>query len=112
MYYVIFEWYLLRIMVFLVGGQVQKTLKKKKKKYRRKTLQNEEKEKRRIQGKSNNNNKHLWFYLLYSKVYFARKHSLKKVVCAIIFYLQFLCVGRCLKRSNDTPNLIWICISV
>ena len=54
------------------GRRTQKTLKKDE------TLKNEEKEKQRIQGKSNNNNKHLWFYLLYKKSYFARKHSLKK----------------------------------
>ena len=51
---------------------------KKKKTDGRKTLKNEEKEKQRIQGKSNNKNKHPWFYLFYKKLYFARKHSLKK----------------------------------
>ena len=60
-------------------------------------------EKHRIQGKSNNN---LWFYLLFKKSYFARKHSLKKRVYSITFYLQFLCVAGYLKRSNDTLELI------
>ena len=59
-------------------------------------------EKRRIQGKSNNNNKYHWFYLLYKKLYCSRKHSLKKVVYTITFYLQFLCVARFLKRINRT----------
>ena len=80
-------------MVFLVRGTDAENKKKKKKTKRRKTLKNKEKEKRRIQGKSNNNNKHLWFYLLYKKLCFARKHSLKKVVYTITFYLQFLCVA-------------------
>ena len=43
-----FEWYLLRIMVFLVTD-------------RRKILKSEEKEKRRIRVKSNNHNINLWF---------------------------------------------------
>ena len=54
----------------------------------------------------------LWFYLSYEKLYFARKHSSKKVVYTITSYLQFFCVAGYLKRSNDTPKLIWICISV
>ena len=58
---------------------MQKTLKKRKKQPgKKKKIQNEKREKRRIQGKSNDNNKHLWFYLSYKKLYFARKHSLKK----------------------------------
>ena len=61
-------------------------------------------EKRRIQGKPNNN-KHLWFYPLHQKSYFARKHSLKKVVYTITFYLQFLCVAAYLKCSSGTPKL-------
>ena len=65
-------------MVFLVRGGMQKTLKKKEKTDGTITLKNEEKEKRRIQGKPNNNNKHLWFCLLYKKVYVTRKRSLKK----------------------------------
>ena len=65
-------------MVFLVRGTDAENIEKKKKTDRRKTLKNEEKEKLRIQGKSNNNKKHLWFYLLYKKLYFTRKHSLKK----------------------------------
>ena len=63
------------------------------------------KKQRRIQGKFNHNNEHFWFYLLYKKSHFARKHSLKKLVYTITFYLQILCVTGCLKRSNDTPKL-------
>ena len=39
------------------------------------------------------------------KLYFARKHSLKKVVYTLKFYLQFLCVAGYLNHSNDTPKL-------
>ena len=39
------EWYLLRIMVFLVRGRAAETLKKSKKTGRKKTLKNEKKEK-------------------------------------------------------------------
>ena len=86
---------------------MQKTLKKRKKKTgKKKAFKNERREKRRIQGKSNDNNKHLWFYLSYKKLYFARKHSLKKLVYTILFYLQFFCFVRYLKRSNDTSELI------
>ena len=63
-------------MVFLVRGGVQKTLKKRRKRTR-KTLKNEEKEKR------------LWFYLLYKKLYFARNHSLEKVVYKTNFIYSF-----------------------
>ena len=42
------------------------------------------------------------------KLYFARKHILKKTCLYLYtmkFYLQFLCVTGCLKHSNDTPKL-------
>ena len=42
------------------------------------------------------------------KLYFARKHILKKsFLCryTMKFYLQFSCAARCLKPSNDTPKL-------
>ena len=77
----------------------------KKKTDRRKPLNSEKKEKRITRGKSNNKYKHLWFYLSQKTLYFARKHSLKKVVYTIKLYLQFLCVARYLKRSNYTLNL-------
>ena len=67
-------------MVFLIKGRSAEDIEKIKRTDRTKTLKNEQKEKRRMLGKSNNNNKHLWFYFLYKKLYFARKHSLKKVV--------------------------------
>ena len=63
------------------------------------------KKREKIQEKSNNNKEHLSFYLLYKKSYFAWKHSLKKVVYTITFYLQFLCVTGYLKSGNDTPKL-------
>ena len=66
--------------------------------------ENKKEEKRRIQGKPNNN-KRLWFYPLHQKSYFARKHSLKKVVYTITFYLQFLCVAEYSKCSSGTPKL-------
>ena len=78
-------------MVFLVKGRGAENIEKKKKTDGRKTLKNEEKEKRRIQGKSNNNNKHLWFYLLCKKLYFARKHSLKKSLYRHILFTVIMC---------------------
>ena len=59
-------------------GRGAENIEKKKNTNRRKTLKNEEKEKRRIHEKSNKNDEHLWFYLSYKRLYFARKHSLKK----------------------------------
>ena len=56
-----FEWYLLRIMVFLVMGKSAQNIEEKKKTDRRKILKSEEKEKRRIRVKSNNHNINLWF---------------------------------------------------
>ena len=43
------------------------------------------------------------FYM--EKIYFTRKHNLKKAVYAIPFYLQFLCIPGYFKHSNDTPKL-------
>ena len=60
----IFEWYLVSIMVFLVRGTDAENFEKKKKIDRRKAFKNEKKEKRTVQGKLNNNDKHLWLYLL------------------------------------------------
>ena len=56
-----FEWYLLRIMVFLVMGRSAQNIEEKKKTDRRKILKSEEKEKRRIRVKSNSHNINLWF---------------------------------------------------
>ena len=56
-----FEWYLLRIMVFLVMGRSAQNIEEKKKTDRRKILKSDEKEKRRIRVKSNNHNINLWF---------------------------------------------------
>ena len=68
-------------MVFLVRTTLlgAENIGKEKETDRRKTLKNEEKKKRRMQENSNNNNKHLWIYLTYKEIYFARKHSLKRV---------------------------------
>ena len=95
--WVIFEWYLLKIMVFLVMGRSAENIEEKEKTNRWKTLKSEEKEKRRIRGKSNNNN--LWFWIILRS-----KTIWKKVVHTIKFYLQFLCVAGYLKH-NDTSNL-------
>ena len=65
-------------MVSLVQGKNAEIIKER----RKQTEQTHSKMKRRkmknTRGKSNNNNKHLWFYLLYKKSYFARKFNLKK----------------------------------
>ena len=67
-------------MVFLVRRTVVENFEIKKKIDRIKTLKNEQKENGRMRGKSKSNksDKHFWFYLLYKKLYFGRKHSLKK----------------------------------
>ena len=64
----------LELMVFLVMERITENIEEKKKTNKRKILKSEEKEKRRTPGKSNNKSKDLWFYLLYKKLYFARKH--------------------------------------
>ena len=87
-------------MVFLVRRRGAENIQKKKKTERRKTLKNEEREKRRIQGKSNNSNRHLLFYFLHKKLYFAGNYSLYRHI-----NLQFSCVAGYLKRSNDTPHI-------
>ena len=92
-------------MVFLVMGRSAENAEETKKTDRRKTLKSEEKEKRRIRGKTNNNDIYVWFYLLYKKLYFARKHSLKNHQIIIKFCLQFLCAAGYLKYCNDTPKL-------
>ena len=66
-------------MVFLVTGRSAKNIEEKRKTGRRKTLKSEEREKWRLRQNSNNSN-------------FAQKHNLK-VIYAIKFYLQCLCVA-------------------
>ena len=44
-------------------------------------------------------------YIFGFKLYFARKHSLKKFAYNIKFYLQLSCAARYLKYSNDAPKL-------
>ena len=80
-------------MVFLVKGRGVENIEKRRKQREEKTLKTEEKEERRIKGKLNNNNKHLWFYLLYKKLYFARKHSLKKR--SLYHHILFTVFMRC-----------------
>ena len=74
-------------------GKSAKDIEKKKRTDRIKTLKNEKKEKRRIQGKSNNNNKRFWFYLLYEKLYFLQKHSLKE--SSLYHHILFTVFMRC-----------------
>ena len=74
-------------MGFLVRGRVRKKNNKKKKTDRRKAWNNEEKEKWGIRAKSINGSKHLWFYRLYKRLYFVRKHSLEKLFCTIINFI-------------------------
>ena len=97
----IFEWYLRRIMVFLVRGRDGKNTGKEKKTDRRKKLHN-----------SNNNNT-LFGFTFYIKNYILIENIVwKKVVYTITYYSYFLCVAWYLKRSNDTPKLIRIYVSV
>ena len=56
-----FEWYLLRIMVFSFMGRSAENIEEKKITDRRKTLKSKEKVKQGIRQKSNNSNIHLWF---------------------------------------------------
>ena len=56
---------------------VQETLKKKKRRDNKNSKTWSER-KTKNTGKSNNNDKHPWFYLLYKKLYFAQKQSLRK----------------------------------
>ena len=86
---VIFEWCLLRIIVFLVMGWSAENVEEKKKTDKSKSLKREEKEKRLIGGKSNNNNRHLWFY----KLYFSRKYHLKK--SCLYYQILFTVFMRC-----------------
>ena len=72
---IIFEWYLLRIIAFLVMGRSVENSEEKKETDKRKALKSEEKEKRRIRGQSKSNNIHLWFY---------KNTFLKKGVCTFI----------------------------
>ena len=52
------------------------------------------------------------FGFTFKKSNFAQKHSLKRVVYTITFYLQLLYVAGYLERSNHTQELMWICFSV
>ena len=81
---------------------MQKTLKKKKKIDRKENIEKEEKERQKIQGKSNNNNKHLWFTFYIKKVYFARKHILKKP--SSYHHILFTVFMRC--RVFETLQII------
>ena len=71
-------------MFFLVRGWGAENTEKKKKTDRRKTLK-EGKKKEEYQE-----SEHLWFYLLYKKSYFARKHNriTKSHFIYIVYALQ------------------------
>ena len=94
---------LLRIKVSWLWEEVQKTLKKRrnqteKKHWKVKRKKNEEYEESPITT----------IYIFGFKLYFARKHSMKKSCLHLYtmkFYLQFLCVAGYLKHSNDTWKL-------
>ena len=93
----------------LVRRRGAENVEKKEKTNRRKTLKNKKrkkkKEKRRIQGKLNNKNKYIWFNILYKNFILPQNIVSTKVVYAITFYLQFLCIAGYWKGSNDKTNL-------
>ena len=81
-------------------GGVQKTSKKRRKQteekhWKLKRKKNEEYEESQITT----------IYIFGFKLYFARKHNLRKRCLCHQILLQFLCVAGYLKHSNDTPNL-------
>ena len=80
-------------------GGVQKTLKKRKK-------QTEEKH-WKVKRKKNEAFKEsqITIHIFGFKLYFARKHNLRKSSLYHQILLQFLCIARYLNHSNDTPNL-------
>ena len=97
---VIYEWYLLRIMVFLVMGRSAENIEEKKKADIRKSLKNEEKENRRIRESQIKKYTSLFLnYILLENLIW------KKVVHIMKFSLQFSCVAGYLKQSNNTPKL-------
>ena len=85
---------------WLLGG-VQKTLQKKKKIDRRKKLKS--KVKRKKNGEYQQRQR-IIIYIFGFKLYFARKHSLKKS-CLHLYTIKFCsCTAGYLKHSNDGPN--------
>ena len=79
---------------------MQKTLKKRRK-------QTEEKQ-RKVKRKKNEGfeeSQITTIYIFCFKLYFARKHNLKKSCLYHQVYLQFLCVPGYLKHSKKTPKL-------
>ena len=95
-----FEWYLLRIMVFLVMGQSAENIEEKKKIDKRKTLKSKEKE-----SKEYEESQITTIYIFGFKLYFTRKHNLKK--SRLYHQILFTAFMRCrlFETSNDTPNL-------
>ena len=81
-------------------GGVQKTLQKRRK-------QTEEKhwKVKRKKNEEYEESQMITIYVFGFKLYFVRKHSSKKVVYTIKFYLQILSVAGYLKSSNDTLKL-------
>ena len=72
--------YLSGIYVILIWGRDVGNIEKKKKNRKQieKNIKKFREKKAKNTGKTNNNNKHLWFNFYIKKIYFARKHSLKK----------------------------------
>ena len=81
-------------MVFLVTGRSAENIEKKKKTDRRKTLKSKVKRKKNEECQQT---QIITIYIFGFKLYFARKHGLKKVVYTffvIKLYVKFLCVAR------------------
>ena len=81
-------------MVFLVTGRSAENIEKKKKTDRRKTLKSKVKRKKNEECQQT---QIITIYIFGFKLYFARKHSLKKVVYTffvIKLYVKFLCIAR------------------
>ena len=74
-------------------------IEEKKKTDRRKTLKSEKKKNEEYEESEITT-----IYKLVSNYILLENMIWKKVVYTIKFYLQFLCIARYLKHSNDTPN--------
>ena len=88
-------------MVFLVTGRSAENIEKKKKTDRRKTLKSKVKRKKNEECQQT---QIITIYIFGFKLYFARKHSLKKS-CLHLYTIKFCsCTAGYLKHSNDGPN--------
>ena len=94
-------------MVFWVRSRGAENFEKKKKTDRRKTLKKEEKKNKEYK-KSKITAINIFGFPFYIKKYiFLESIVCKKAVYIINFCLEFLCIAGYLKRSNDTPSLIY-----